>query len=154
MTHRLASAADVTTLNAIALAAKSHWGYSPEQLEAWRSQLAVAPESLQSKPVFIAEAHGQAVGFVQVATDTSPWELDALWVLPSHIGKGIGRSLLHQARSFAAAAGQRELAIDADPNAAGFYLAHGARIVGQVHAPIAGQPHRKRPQLTIGSSAA
>ena len=145
---------DTQGLELIAHAAKAHWGYSAEQLQAWRADLTISPESVLARPVCVAEEGGKPVGFAQVAMDTQPWELDALWVHPEHMGKGIGKALLAWAKDFAASAGQLELAIDADPNAERFYRACGAVLVGNVPAPIAGNPHRVRPQLLVRTSAA
>ena len=144
---------DLQALDAIAFAAKAHWGYSPAELLAWRADLTISPESLPTCPVCVAEEDGQAVGFVQVATDRQPWELDALWVHPGHMGRGIGKALLAWAQDFAASRGQLELAIDADPNAEGFYKACGAVLVGSVPAPIVGNSRRVRPQLRLRTSA-
>jgi GNAT superfamily N-acetyltransferase len=145
---------DLPSLDGIAMAAKAHWGYTPEQLAVWRKDLTVSPESLALRPICVAEEDGFAVGFVQLATDLNPWELDGLWVHPKHIGKGTGKALLRWARNMAAQAGQSELAIDADPHAQGFYLACGANVVGSIKAPIPGNPERVRPQLRLRTSAA
>lgn len=154
MNLRCGGSVDIPALNAIALEAKAHWGYSREQLQAWSEDLTVTAESLLARPVQVAEEMGQLIGFAQVATDTRPWELWAMWVRPSHMGKGAGKALLAWARELAAAAGQSELAIDADPNASGFYQRCGARVVGAVAAPIAGSPDRVRPQLRLRTRAA
>lgn len=154
MNLRSAAPADVPALDAIAYAAKAHWGYSAAQLQSWREDLIVSSQSLVSRPVCVAEEHGQPIGFVQVATDTRPWELWAMWVHPSHMGKGVGKALLCWAKEFAAVRGQPELAIDSDPNAEGFYRACGARLVGSVAAPIVGNPKRVRPQLLLLTEAA
>ena len=69
-------------------------GYSPAQIEAWRGDLAVPPASLAMRPVCIVEVNALPVGYVQIATDTSPWELWGLWVQPSHMRRGIGKRLL------------------------------------------------------------
>lgn len=154
MKLRLASAADIPELNALAFAAKAHWGYGEEQLEAWRPELEVKAEMLEVRPVFVAEQSGQFAGFVQVATDAVPWEVWGMWVHPSQVGRGVGKALLLQALRYASGANQEELAIDSDPNAEGFYLACGARLVGQVAAPIEGDPQRVRPQLRLSTRAA
>ncbi|MBE0550563.1 MAG: GNAT family N-acetyltransferase [Rubrivivax sp.] len=154
MNLRRGMPADLPILDAIAIEAKAHWGYSKEQLHAWRDELVVSEESLTTRPVCVAEEDGHPIGFAQVATDAQPWELWAMWVRPSHMGKGVGKALLGWATEFAAAGGQPELAIDADPNAGDFYRACGAKMVGSVAAPIAGSPERVRPQLRLRTSAA
>ncbi|MFM8354766.1 MAG: GNAT family N-acetyltransferase [Gammaproteobacteria bacterium] len=145
---------DVAALDAIALAAKAHWGYSTEQLQAWDADLRVRQESLACWPICVAELDGRPIGFAQLATDRHPWELEALWVRPDHMGKGVGKALVLWASRVAAANGQAELAIDSDPNAANFYRAQGARLVGVVPAPISCDPLRVRPQLRLVASAA
>ena len=145
---------DVPGLDAIALAAKAHWGYSREQMATWQEDLRVRPESLKTAPVCLAEENGQTLGFVQIGTNSQPWELDGLWVHPRHMRKGIGKALVQWAAQYAIENGQRELAIDADPNAANFYLACGAQVLDSVPAPIPGQPQRVRPQLRLRTSAA
>jgi GNAT superfamily N-acetyltransferase len=154
MKLRRGVAADVPTLDAIAMAAKAHWNYSEQQLDAWRADLSVPVESMSTRPVCVAEEQGEPIGFVQVATDVQPWELWAMWVLPAFMGRGVGTALLAWAVEFAASHGHKELAIDSDPNAEGFYRARGARVVGLVAAPIAGDSKRVRPQLRLATGAA
>jgi GNAT superfamily N-acetyltransferase len=143
---------DIPVLYPIALAAKAHWGYADEDLRAWERDLAVSTDSLLSRPVCVAEENGQPIGFVQVATDTQPWEIWALWVHPIQMRRRVGTALLEWAKHFAATNGQPELAIDADPNAEGFYRAFGAQVVGYLPAPITGNPMRMRPQLSLRTS--
>ena len=154
MTLRPGRVADIPALDAIAHAAKAHWGYSAAQLQAWQADLAVPPGSLATDPLCVAEEGGEPVGFIQIATHTQPWELSAMWVSPGHMGRGVGRALMAWARQCAADAGQAMLAIDADPNAEAFYKACGAVRVGEVPAPIDGQPDRVRPQLRLRTRAA
>lgn len=47
--------------------------------------------------------------------------------------------------------GAVEITVDSDPNAEAFYLACGASRRGKVPAPIAGEPHRVRPQLAFNA---
>jgi predicted N-acetyltransferase YhbS len=154
MKLRAALASDIDAFDRIALQAKAHWGYTAEQLAAWQADLRTPPDSLATRPTLVATAHGQVVAFGQLDPASQPWELAALWVLPAHMGQGIGRALLHRLVATAAAAGQSQLCIDADPNALGFYLACGARHVADAAAPIAGNPGRCRPQLLLSTAAA
>lgn len=154
MKLRHGTVADIPVLDAIALEAKAHWGYDAAQLDRWRADLAVNARTLAQRPVCLAERQGQPIGFIQVATDTRPWELWGMWVLPAHMRAGVGTALLAWAEALAASAGQTELAIDADPHAEPFYLARGAQRVGTVAAPIEAEPHRIRPQLRLRVAAA
>jgi len=152
MQLRRATTADIPRLNELALRAKAHWGYPAAALERWRPDLEIQPASLVANPLCVAEINGVVAGFAQVTTDADPWDLAGMWVDPAHMRKGIGRALLGWAQRLAHDAGQREISIDADPNAETFYLSCGAQRVGQVPAPIDGQPDRVRPQLRLASS--
>jgi ribosomal protein S18 acetylase RimI-like enzyme len=136
-------------LTAIAIEAKAHWGYSPEQIDAWRSQLSVTAERIASSPVYVGEVAGQVAGFYSL-TDSSPtWTLDDLWVRPAFMRQGIGRSLLRHAIQLAAKHGASHISIDAEPHAKAFYLSCGAFLESFIPAPIAGDPHRQRPQFVL-----
>ena len=149
MQIRRAVAGDVEELSALVLSAKAHWGYEHAQLQAWRSSLEVSAESVPARPTFVGELNGLAIGFYSLAPSGEAWELDNLWVLPRFMKNGFGRTLLMHAAQTAAEGGATSIVIDADPNAEPFYLACGAKRIGAVAAPIAGQLNRVRPQLVL-----
>ncbi|AXE31243.1 N-acetyltransferase [Chromobacterium phragmitis] len=151
---RRATLADLTQMNRVAFESKAHWAYTIRQLEAWRDDLMTPSHTLASHPTFVAEVGGRVVGFVQLDPCASPWSLASLWVLPECMGRGLGKALLGRALDIARAAGQTDIAIDADPNALGFYQSFGARRQSVVSAPIEGQPERVRPQLLLATSQA
>ena len=146
---RRAHESEAGLLSSIAFAAKGHWPYSPAQLLAWREDLTVTAEMVAACPAWVAEVDGEVVGFFVLASASPSWSLEHLWVLPSHMGRGVGRALLAQAARLAAEGGACGLAIDADPYAEPFYRACGAERVGSIAAPIAGEPQRVRPQLEL-----
>lgn len=156
MTIRAARCDEADVLSRLARVAKAVWGYSAAQLERWRDDLTASPESIRRWPTFVAERDGAVAGFIQLNSDGAPWQIEHLWVAPRHLRRGVGRALLSRAAEAAAAKGQTLLAIDADPNAEPFYLAAGATRVGEVAAPIDGQPDRVRPllRLTLRASGA
>ncbi|WP_186338787.1 GNAT family N-acetyltransferase [Chromobacterium vaccinii] len=135
----------------MAFKSKAHWAYTARQLEAWRDDLTTPADALASHPTFVAEMSGRVVGFVQLNPHAAPWRLESLWVLPECMGLGLGKALLAHALDIARAAGQTDIAIDADPNSLGFYLSRGARLLADVAAPIDGQPQRVRPQLLLAT---
>ena len=152
MRIRAAVPEEAPVLSRIARAAKAHWGYDPAQLARWDHQLTVSPRSLQRSPSFVAEGGNGILGFIQVDMDTSPPRIDHLWVDPACMGQGAGRALLRHAQALLAAEGVPAVAIDADPNAEGFYLAMGAHRTGMVAAPIDGNTARTRPQLLLATT--
>lgn len=130
-----------------------HWGYSAAQMQVLRPQLRVLPlhftAQVSVQSAFVGVFAGAVIGFHSLLVDGQACELDNLWVLPAHIGRGFGRQLLAHAFGHAAAHGWHALNIDADPFAAPFYLHCGARQVGQTPAPLPGLPRRVRPQLLL-----
>lgn len=152
MQIRNAEPGEAALLGRIAWEAKASWGYSHAQLEAWRSDLTPADESLRVRPTFVAEVDGEAVGFCQLVMQTSPAELEHLWVLPRFMRKGVGRALLEHAVRHLAQQGAGILAIDSDPNAEAFYVGCGAVRHGLRPAPAEGEPNRVRPQLRLSTS--
>ena len=135
---RRARPEDVDTLTALALRSKAHWGYEQELLELWRPDLEVDPEDLKQGCVLAAIDAEVIVGFCTVlptATrlrEPGRGELEALFVDPGWIGRGIGRQLMSEACELASARGLTSLEIWADPNAEAFYRAIGAVRVGSV----------------------
>ncbi|MGC4077980.1 MAG: GNAT family N-acetyltransferase [Rubrivivax sp.] len=154
MLIRDATRSDLAGINAVTLAAKASWGYAQDHLDAWRQSLLTTEQSLDLRPTLVAIEAGAVVGIVQVDPSTTPWELVSCWVKPGHMRRGIGRTLVREMAARVAAAGQSLLHIDADPNAEAFYLALGAKRIGELPAPIPGMASRVRPQLRLATSAA
>ncbi|HKV09667.1 MAG TPA: GNAT family N-acetyltransferase [Thermoanaerobaculia bacterium] len=147
---RSACPEDADELTTITRAAKASWGYPEEWLARWREVLTITPEFIQENPVFVAVAEdGSLLGFVGLIRDTpARWTFEHLWIRPGSMGKGLGRMLTVHAADFARSHGVEELAIDAEPFAEPFYARMGAIRVGEVDAPIDGQP-RVRPQMVL-----
>jgi GNAT superfamily N-acetyltransferase len=145
---------DLDALDALARRAKAHWGYAAEDLERWANELRLDPATLPHRPTLVAEREGVVAGFMQIDPTREPWVLDALWVDPLQMGRGVGRRLLIRACELAAQAGQADLAIDADPNAAAFYARQGATLIGWIDAPVVGDPGRRRPQFLLPTTRA
>jgi GNAT superfamily N-acetyltransferase len=130
-------------LSELALRSKAHWGYSVEFLEACRDELTVAEAQLAS--VTVAVAGGTIAGFSLLEGHDAGGELSMLFVDPPWIGHGIGGRLLAAALESAHLRGYRHVDLDADPDAAPFYLRYGARRLGDV--PSGSIPGRTLPRL-------
>ncbi len=134
LTFRRAGAADADCLSRLAIRSKAHWGYSTEFMQACHAELTVTPEFLQDREMYFEVAlDGRQIAGFYAFEDLSAAgiELGALYVEPSHIGKGIGRQLLERAKAQASARGAGILVIPADPHALAFYRAAGAVAVGE-----------------------
>ena len=121
---RPARPGEAASLTDIALRAKAHWGYDDDLLARARPELVVHDDDLPR--TLVAERDGAPAGFATL--DPQARELVALFVTPEAMGAGVGKALLAAARE---AAGGGELLIESDPNAEPFYLAQGARRVGE-----------------------
>lgn len=125
--------ADAGALSGLALRSKAHWGYSQEFIAACRAELTYAPERMcePGTSFVVAEVAGTIVGFYALARlSPAEAELEALFVEPDHIRRGIGRRLMEDALQRARTMAIRRIVIQGDPNAADFYRATGAVQVG------------------------
>jgi GNAT superfamily N-acetyltransferase len=130
---------EADTLTRIAFAAKAHWGYPDHWMERWREDLTVTPEYVHQNEVHVALVEEQPAGFYALVGEGRRIELEHLWVLPEHMGEGVGRALLEHALRTAASLGAGVVGIEADPNAEGFYHRMGARRVGEIVYEIDGR---------------
>jgi N-acetylglutamate synthase-like GNAT family acetyltransferase len=152
MTIRSASAADAQALTTIALEAKRYWGYPEHWIKHWESELTISSEYIRDNHVYVHEDDGEIRGFYALCVDGNKAELDHMWVTPAAIGSGIGKELFLDAMERAAKLNVNAVEISSDPNAAGFYKRMGATQIGEVDAPVDGQPGRKLPRLKIEPS--
>jgi len=148
---RRAAVDEANVLTTIALDAKRYWGYPEHWIKHWEADLTISPEFVRDNHVYVAEADGEIRGFYALCVHGENAELEHLWVTPSCIGTGVGKELFLDAMERAAPLAVRDVGIDADPNAAGFYERMGAVQVGETDSPVDGQP-RKLPRLKINPS--
>ena len=144
-TIRPATAQDARALSDLALRSKAHWGYDSEFLELCHDDLAVTEAHIATRHLGVAVDGESVLGFFMLGESADV--LDMLFVDPGAMGRGVGRMLLAEAVRAARARGIRALLIDSDPFAEGFYLAAGARRIGEV--PSGSIPGRTLPQLEL-----
>jgi GNAT superfamily N-acetyltransferase len=148
MTIRSASPEDAAALTTIALEAKRHWGYPEHWIKHWEADLTISPEFIRDNHVYVHDDNGEIHGFYALCVDGNKADLEHMWVTPAAIGTGIGKELFLDAMERAARLNVSAVEIASDPNAAGFYKHMGATQIGEVDAPVDGQP-RKLPHLKI-----
>ena len=139
---------DADALTGIAFAAKRYWRYPESWIQQWRDSLTITPEFVRNNAVYAAVSGGEPCAFYALCSAGGELELDHLWVLPGWMGSGVGSLLFEHAMREAARRGASAVAIEADPNAEGFYLRMGARRVGESVYEIEGRK-RKLPLLTV-----
>ena len=130
---------DAAALSEIAFAAKRYWGYPDRWMESWRDALTVRPEFIASHETCAAILDGRTVGFCALGRKDDRLELVHMWVLPDAMGRGVGRALFLYSLERTRELGFRELEIESDPNAEGFYQHMGARRVGASIKELDGQ---------------
>jgi predicted N-acetyltransferase YhbS len=138
---------DAAALSALAVRAKSHWGYPPEWIELWRAELTMTPEYLARHLAFIAAEDGVPLGMCVLERRDSGWSLENVWIAPDRHRQGVGRALVIRALREAAAAGARAVRVVSDPFAEGFYTRLGAERRGEIPSPMPGAPDRTLPVL-------
>jgi N-acetylglutamate synthase-like GNAT family acetyltransferase len=148
---RSASPEDAQTLTTIALDAKRHWGYPENWIKHWEADLTISSDFIRDNHVYVAEDNGEIRGFYALCVAGDKAELEHMWVTPAMIGTGIGKELFLDAMERAAKLNVNAVEISSDPNAAGFYKRMGATQIGEVDAPVDGEP-RKLPRLEIKPS--
>lgn len=144
---RPARPGEAAALSALALRSKGHWGYDEAFLEACRAELTLRDDELAERRTLVAELDGAVAGFGTLEGAPPYGELGMLFVDPGALGRGVGRALLAALVTTARNEGFERLAIDADPYAEAFYLAHGAVRVGEVASGSV--PGRVLPQLEL-----
>ena len=125
---------DAIRLTEIALRSKAHWGYPAEFMQRAREELTVEEQDIDAplNSFYVAETNEGVAGFCAIIDLLhGQFELDRLYVEPDWIGAGVGRMLFSHATSVAGSLGGRQMTIQGDPNARDFYLAMGAREVGE-----------------------
>ena len=109
--------------------------------------LSFAPRDLELTHVAIAEERGGIFGVAQVNVRARDAELLKLFVEPTALRRGVGRTLFSWATDVAGKMNARRMIIEADPEAAGFYREMGARDAGE--APSGSLPGRMLPRLSF-----
>lgn len=144
---------DARPAEAAALAALQR--RSSDVWEEYRAQLAANPGVIEPPHEAIAEgrvrvavdASGRRLGFsVVLAPEDGGVELDDLFVEPDSMGRGVGRLLVADVVSRAAAVSATGVDVTANPNALGFYERVGFRVTGEV-ATLFGRGIRMRLDL-------
>lgn len=70
---------------------------SPERTEKRRKDV---DGRLPNTRMLVAEIDGRVIGICRVTKEPAYGHLDAIYILPEHHGKGIGKLLWHEAREF------------------------------------------------------
>lgn len=138
---------DLIAASELCFRSKAHWGYDAAFMEAYRRELTLTHRDLRDDHVILSEDESRLTGVAQVSFDHHGCCLERLFVDPRDMGKGIGRKLFERSVFIARGLGAKEMLLDADPQAAPFYLRMGCRLIGTVMSESI--PGRSLPRLAI-----
>jgi GNAT superfamily N-acetyltransferase len=147
MKLRRPEAHELPQLSALCLRSKAVWGYDQAFLDACRTELTIRADELETTALCAAEHDGALVGIAQITVDGRDADLQKMFVEPGMMGLGVGKALFAWVVSSAKNLGARQMTIDADPGAVGFYKRMGA--VEHGSAQSGSIPGRVLPRLQI-----
>ncbi|MUK70250.1 GNAT family N-acetyltransferase [Aliivibrio fischeri] len=123
----LAESTDLTEMNKIIELAKRHWDYSDELMDIWLPDLLLNPENLIERTFWIMKENDEIIGVFSLSSISDGiFELEDFWLLPSVMGKGLGRKMFQFVINYLKSNKAEKLVIVSDPNAEGFYQQMGA----------------------------
>ena len=127
--------ADASLLTDLAFLSKRAWGYNRVFMALVRDQLQWRESDLQAPGIrgeLLQDRERVAAGFYLLNWQArAEPELDALFVHPDRMGRGVGGGLLRLAIRRARESGARIITLESDPFAAGFYAAMGGERIGE-----------------------
>jgi GNAT superfamily N-acetyltransferase len=126
-------------LSHIAISAKEYWNYPEHWMELWRPQLSFDAAYFVENESWLAEYMGQPIAFYTLQDRGGMAWIENMWVLPDHIGQGIGKRLFLHAVDLARQRGYKFIQLEAEPNAVGFYEKMGLQTIGERQYELDGQ---------------
>ncbi|WP_347173657.1 GNAT family N-acetyltransferase [Polaribacter uvawellassae] len=138
---------DAKTLTQIALESKAYWGYSSEQIESWKSDLTILPETFKDWRGCKFMMDTEIAGFyILNRVNSRTCFLEFLFVKPKFIGKNIGGQLVEHAITNCRTNSCEVLNVLSDPNAASFYEKYGFKTISLKESSV---PGRFLPEMEI-----
>jgi len=116
------------------------------ELVAWKDDLTVKEEEIDSWLGLGVETEGRLIAFGMIKIEGEKGDLEHFWVLPKYMSMGVGKKLFKALIDQVKSRNVIGLEILSDPNAVGFYEKMGARIIGEEATKIEG---RKLPKMEL-----
>ena len=148
MRIRFARASERDALERLQLRSSAHQPMYRAQLAAHPDAIQLPAEQIARGLVRVAEENGVVVGFaVLLERSSDACELDALFVEPEWMRRGVGRRLVEDAKRIACDREARRIDVVANPQAVAFYQAMGFTPAGEAHTRFGPAP---RMSLAVG----
>lgn len=135
MIVRKASLNEANELSHIALISKATWDYSEEFIQACKEDLTITDDYIVNNYVYVLESEGIKIGFFSFQRKEED-ALDFLYLHPNYKGKGYGKLLWQSVVEKAVELGMKCFTIDSDPNAKGYYMKMGAKLIGEAPSTV------------------
>ncbi|MEY8346902.1 GNAT family N-acetyltransferase [Bacillus cereus] len=126
---------EANELSALALSSKATWDYSEEFIQACKEDLTITEEYIVNNHVYVLEDEGVKIGFFSFFRKEVD-ALDFLYLHPDYKGKGYGKFLWQCVVEKAVELGMKCFMIDSDPNAKGYYIKMGAKLIGETPSTV------------------
>ncbi|MEN1937475.1 GNAT family N-acetyltransferase [Paenibacillus sp. 102] len=126
---------EANELSHIALISKATWDYSEEFIQACKEDLTITEDYIVNNYVYVLENEGIKIGFFSFLRKQED-ALDFLYLHPNYKGKGYGKLLWQSVVEKAAELGIKSFTIDSDPNAKGYYIKMGAKLIGETPSTV------------------
>ena len=131
---------DHEALTVLTKQSKAYWGYSSQQIEAWRDELKVSEEYIQNCTVFKLLINQELVAYYAYKNkDVKTILLDNIFVHPNHIGKGYGKLLMNDFIEKVKATKKDYIVLYSEPKAEAFYQQFGFKTFDQLASSIPGR---------------
>ncbi|MDM5238651.1 GNAT family N-acetyltransferase [Bacillus cereus] len=125
---------DANELSELALYSKATWNYSEEFILACKEDLTITEEYIKNNFVYVLENENTKIGFFSFLRSENA--LDFLYIHPRYKGKGYGKILWKFVIEQANELRIKSFTIDSDPNAKGYYLKMGAKLIGETPSTV------------------
>ena len=122
-------------LSNLALFSKATWSYSEEFIQACKEDLTITEQYIKNNYVYVLEEKQEIIGFFSFQRKEAE-SLDFLYLDPKYKGKGYGRILWESVIQKATALNMKSFTIDSDPNAKGYYIKMGAKLIGEIPSTV------------------
>lgn len=131
MEFKLAHPDEGVMLTHMAYESKGLWGYTPEIMQIWEPELLVDGNYIMQNIVYKILTDSQLIGFyaLRYVNAENCFEIDHLWLKPTHINQGIGRAVFLRILAQLKELGQHRVLLNGEPHARGFYEKMHGKIV-------------------------
>ncbi|PEX86543.1 GNAT family N-acetyltransferase [Bacillus cereus] len=134
MKIREALLSEANELSELALHSKATWDYSEEFILACKEDLTISGDYIKNNFVYVLENDNTKIGFFSFLRNDNA--LDFLYIHPRFKGKGYGKILWKFVIEQANELRIKSFTIDSDPNAKGYYLKMGAKLIGETPSTV------------------